>query len=33
MRGIEDDSEWLVRLHHWMVLAFVLCGMGACLMV
>jgi hypothetical protein len=33
MRMIDGDSEWLVRAHHWLVFAFVLCGTGACLAV
>ncbi len=31
MRNLDQDAEWLVRTHHWLVLAFVLCGAGACL--
>jgi len=33
MRGIDGDSEWLVRLHHWLVFAFLLGGTAACLMM
>jgi hypothetical protein len=33
MRIIEGDSDWLVRSHHWLVLAFVLFGSGTLMML
>jgi hypothetical protein len=30
MHRAEGDSEWLVRSHHWLVVAFVMASLGAC---
>ncbi|MDF2604394.1 MAG: hypothetical protein K0R56_1756 [Sphingomonas sp.] len=33
MRIFDGDSDWLVRSHYWLVLAFVLGGTGTLLML
>lgn len=33
MRDVDGDARWLIRAHHWLVLAFLLSCAGTCLMI